>query len=141
MGDAIMALYGAPLPMENQALKAIKSAILMIEKLYKWNEEQKEKKGLLIEIGIGIHTGVVVAGNMGAESRLNYTVLGAAVNFASRLCSAAGAMEIRVSKECLASSKIEENLNVKELEPILYKGFSEPVVTYAVTGFKAHINE
>jgi class 3 adenylate cyclase len=136
VGDAIMALYGAPVEMVDGAMRAIKTAILMIQKLKAWNEERTVKGLPIIEIGIGIHTGKVVAGNMGADTRLNYTVLGANVNFASRLCSAAKPMQIRISKEALNTSGLKGQLDVEELEPFIYKGFSEPIVAYAVKGFK-----
>jgi class 3 adenylate cyclase len=136
VGDAIMALYGAPIEMHDGPMKAIKTAILMIQKLKNWNDDRVKADKPVIEIGIGIHTGSVVAGNMGADTRLNYTVLGANVNFASRLCSAAKPMEIRVSKETLESSGLKDLLEVEEVAPIIYKGFSEPISTYSVIGFK-----
>lgn len=137
VGDEIMALYGAPVEMPDGAMRAIKTAILMLQKLKTWNED-RVKEGLpAIEIGIGIHTGKVVAGNMGAETRLNYTVLGANVNLASRLCSAAEPMEIRVSKVTLDASGLKDSLDIQELPPQNYKGFSEPIVTYVIKGFNS----
>ena len=136
VGDAIMALYGAPVEMPDGAMRAIKTAILMIQKLKAWNEERVIKGEPIIEIGIGINTGKVVAGNMGADTRLNYTVLGANVNLSSRLCSAAKPMQIRVSKATLEASGLKDQLDVEELEPFVYKGFSEPIIAYAIKGFK-----
>lgn len=131
IGDEIMALYGAPVEMKDGAARAIKTALSMVDALHKWNQK---KGGRPIEVGIGIHTGRVVAGNMGAETRLNYTVIGSTVNLAARLCSAAAPMEIRISQETLQSSGLEGQLKVKPLEPITYKGFSIPLPTYAVLG-------
>lgn len=128
IGDAIMALYGAPVVMPDGAKKAIVTALEMVQKVKEWNKTREKP----FYIGIGIHTGPVVAGNMGAETRLNYTVVGANVNLASRLCSSAAPMEIRVSEATLKASGLEKELLVKPLEPIVYKGFSKPVVTYAV---------
>lgn len=139
VGDEIMALWGAPLPVEDGPLKAIKTGLLMMQKLKTWNEERLKEGHVPIEIGIGIHTGRVVAGNMGAENRLNYTVLGANVNLASRLCAKAAPMQVRVSKEVLERSHARDLFVVEELPAELYKGFSEPMVTYAVKGFKASV--
>ncbi len=85
MGDGLMALFGAPLANPDDADRAMKAALEMSEALddlnWKW-----QKRGLpAIGVGIGINTDVVVAGNMGSETRLNYTVIGDGVNLASRL--------------------------------------------------------
>lgn len=135
IGDAIMALFGAPVEIENSAQKAINAAIAMIDRLSIWNKE-RVKKGLEpINIGIGIHTGQVVAGNMGTEKRLNYTVLGAGVNLASRLCSVAGKAEIRVSGPTLDKSGLKNVLEYKDLPKESFKGIKEPLITYQIRGF------
>jgi adenylate cyclase len=85
MGDALMALFGAPLANPDSADWAMNAALEMGEALDDLNR-QWEKRGLpAINVGIGINTDVVVAGNMGSETRLNYTVIGDGVNLASRL--------------------------------------------------------
>lgn len=136
IGDAIMALYGAPINDQEGPKHAVTTAILMIKRLKEWNEERKKKGLKEVFIGIGIHTGKVVAGNMGTMNRLNYTVLGASVNLASRLCSNAGPMEIRISEDTLVGCSIKEKLEVEALEPKVYKGFETPIITYSVKGFK-----
>jgi class 3 adenylate cyclase len=136
IGDAIMALYGAPVSSHDSAKKAIITAINMMKSLQKWNKDRKEKIEKEIFIGIGIHTGKVVAGNMGTLKRLNYTVLGANVNLASRLCAAAKPMEIRISKETLQKSGIKDNLIYKSLPSQIYKGFIDPIETYAIEDIK-----
>ena len=80
VGDEVMAIFGAPAPHPDHALRAISSGMLIIENLKKWNRERLNRGEPPIEMGMGIHTGLVVAGNMGAEDRLNYTVLGSTVN-------------------------------------------------------------
>lgn len=132
IGDEIMALYGAPLARADSAARAIKTAIEMIKKLSAWNEKREREGKITVAIGIGIHTGKVVAGNMGAETRLNYTVVGAPVNLASRLCSAAAPMQIRISQDTLVASGLRDELKVEKLPEELYKGFSTPLVTYAI---------
>jgi adenylate cyclase len=85
VGDALMALFGAPLANPDDADRGLKAALEMVQALDELNREW-ELRGLApIGVGIGINTDVVVAGNMGSETRLNYTVIGDGVNLASRL--------------------------------------------------------
>ena len=117
-------------------IKAIQGALKMVEVLEEWNAEREKEGKHRIEMGFGIHTGLVLVGNMGAENRLNYTVIGGNVNFASRLCSAAEGMEILISKETLAEPHVQETVNVEECPPIKVKGYDEPFIVYRVKGSK-----
>ncbi|MDA0838847.1 MAG: HAMP domain-containing protein, partial [Planctomycetota bacterium] len=85
IGDAIMALFGAPVEQPDAADRAIKSALAMRDALVEVNREFKKRGWEEIRTGIGINTDIVVAGNMGSPNRLNYTVIGDGVNLASRL--------------------------------------------------------
>jgi len=136
VGDEVMAIFGAPTTYADHALRAVSSGMLIVETLKKWNEERVVEGLPPIEMGIGIHTGLVVAGNMGAEDRLNYTVLGSNVNLAARLCEVAERNQLIISEGTLAASNIESSFYTKALPPIALKGFSEPVQIYEVTGFK-----
>lgn len=136
VGDEVMALFGAPAAVADHALRAVSTGMLMIETLKKWNEERLQRNEPLAEMGIGVHSGLVVAGNMGAEDRLNYTVLGANVNLASRLCSMAKPGQLLISEATLLEPHVKDSFFVQALEPILLKGFLEPVMIYQVTGFK-----
>ncbi len=128
VGDEVMALFGAPLTKEDSALQAVLCAQKMVEALEEWNVGRKER----VEMGIGIHTGLVVAGNMGAENRLNYTVLGSNVNFAARLCENAKGMQILISKQTLDEPHVRESITVEELPPMELKGFEGKMTIYAV---------
>ncbi len=86
-------------------------------------------------MGIGINTGLAVAGNMGSRTRLNYTVLGESVNLAARLCAAAAAGQILISAATLES--VGPALDREALEPVTFKGWSNPVGMWLVKGFKA----
>ncbi|MBS0630208.1 MAG: adenylate/guanylate cyclase domain-containing protein [Verrucomicrobia bacterium] len=123
VGDLIMVLYGAPIDKPDSGIRALTSALQM-------------KQAAALPIGIGIHTGDMVTGNIGSENRLNYTVLGANVNLASRLCSAAGPMQILISEATLNSPGVKERFDIKELTPISLKGFEQPVKVYEVLDFK-----
>lgn len=132
VGDEIMTLYGAPICFDFHAVKAIESALWMIKDLSIWNEERKKNNQFVFEIGIGIHTGLVYAGNMGSENRLNYTVIGANVNQAARICSVAKPMQVLISEETLNSPGVADKFRVKKLEPVLLKGIDLPVQVYEV---------
>jgi len=132
VGDEVMALFGAPIEKEDSALNAIKCAVDILETFETWNRERE----LPIQLGIGIHTGKLVAGNMGAEDRLNYTVLGANVNLASRLCGQAKPMQILISSATLDEQDVKLNIEVEELREIELKGFTEPVPIFAVKSYK-----
>jgi adenylate cyclase len=131
-----MALFGAPIPHKYSALQAIVSALLMVEKLNAWNKERRERGEFPFEVGFGVNHGPVLAGNMGTELRLNYTVLGANVNLAARLCSEAAGMEMLVPKSVLDQPQVSEIVLFEEVSAIWLKGFTHPTTVYRVTGFK-----
>lgn len=132
VGDEIMALYGAPIDLDNHADKAIEAALFMIAELKRWNQERVEGEPH-ISVGIGIHTGIAFAGNMGADDRLNYTVVGANVNLAARLCSAAKPMQILISEATYNSLQNPQLFHFEKLEPIRLKGIDDPVPIYAAS--------
>ena len=94
MGDALMALWGAPLAREDDADRAVDAAIAMQRGLESLNEEWKSQGRRTLSVGIGINVGEVFAGNIGSEQRLDYTVIGDAVNLAAHLCAEAGPGDI-----------------------------------------------
>jgi len=128
IGDAIMALWGAPLQTEDDADKAMAAAIEMQRALVELNEHWQASGKPAINIGIGINFGEVFAGNIGSEQRLEYTVLGDAVNTASRLCSKAAKGEIMISEPFY--KRLKKPPKVEAREPIPLKGKSKPVANY-----------
>ena len=130
MGDAIMALWGAPIAHEDDADRAMQCAIDQIETLEKMNAKWKESGRQPLAIGIGINFGEVFAGNIGSNRRLEYTVIGDAVNTASRLCSNAGLNEILISEPFYKALK--KPPKVEALEPIQVKGKAKKVPVYRV---------
>jgi Adenylate cyclase, family 3 (some proteins contain HAMP domain) len=85
IGDAVMAFFGAPLPAPDHAERAVRAAIAMFQALAKWNRRRALDGLEPVEIRIGINSGPVVVGDIGSEKRVDYTVLGNAVNIAARL--------------------------------------------------------
>jgi len=130
MGDAIMALWGAPIAHEDDADRAMTCALDQLAALEKMNVKWKEKGRPDIKIGVGINFGEVFAGNFGSDRRLEYTVIGDAVNTASRLCSNAGANEILISEAFYKALKHPPK--VEALEPMQVKGKTKKVPVYRV---------
>ncbi|MBE2283127.1 MAG: adenylate/guanylate cyclase domain-containing protein [Prosthecobacter sp.] len=127
VGDLIMVLFGAPVSTGEDACRAVKCALHMISVRRELNQTSRHS----LEVGIGIATGSVVAGCMGSDQRLSYTVLGHRVNLASRLCSIAQAGEIVLDEETYAETK--ELVQAEAMPPMQLKGFSGPVHPWRVT--------
>jgi adenylate cyclase len=137
MGDCIMAFWNAPLDCPNHADKAVKSAIEIRRKTEELNKEFKEQKLDLppINVGTGVNTGTCIVGNMGSETRFDYSVIGDAVNLAARLEATAGRHEYKewpiiISKDTVELCKYPYQF--KNIGSILVKGKTEPVTIYAV---------
>ena len=130
MGDAIMALWGAPIVHADDADRAMQCALDQLAILEKMNVKWKEQGRPPVAIGIGINFGEVFAGNIGSDRRLEYTVIGDAVNTASRLCSSAGLNEILISEPFYKALK--KPPKVEALEPIQVKGKAKKVPVYRV---------
>ena len=128
MGDAIMALWGAPL--EHDADRAMQAAIDMMRVLGELNQKWESEGRPHIDIGIGINYGEVFAGNIGSEQRMEYTVIGDAVNVASRLCSKAARGQVIVSEPFYKALKTPPE--VEALDPLELRGKSDTVPVYQV---------
>jgi adenylate cyclase len=130
MGDAIMALWGAPIGQADDADRAMQAARAQLTALATMNERWRDAGRPELAVGMGINFGEVFAGNIGSDRRLEYTVIGDAVNTAERLCSAAGPNEILVSDAFLQALK--EPPPVEELPPLDLKGKARAVAVYRV---------
>ncbi len=125
VGDLIMAVFGAPESTGEDAGNAARCALAMRETRRRLNEVTSYPR---LEIGIGLASGPCVAGCMGSENRLNYTVLGERVNLASRLCAAAIAGEILI--DAATANLLDESFSVEAQTEQTFKGFSHPVKPY-----------
>ena len=132
IGDEIMAIFGAPVLLPDEAFQAILCAKNMMYVLKEWNEIRKERNLPSLEIGISIHTGPVIAGNIGAENHLSYTVIGHNVNLASRIARHAKGMEILISEETFNSPNVSEKILCEPVEYTSFKGISKQSLLYRV---------
>jgi adenylate cyclase len=130
MGDAMMALWGAPIAHADDADRAMACALDQLAALGKLNGRWRARGRPALGVGIGINFGEVFAGNIGSDRRLEYTVIGDAVNTASRLCAAAGPGEILVSEDFFR--QLKRPPPVEALAPIQVKGKSQRVPVYRV---------
>ena len=135
IGDAIMAVWGAPVPFEDKELRGVRCALGMQKALIKLNQDRLSRGVQPLTMGIGINVGVVVSGNLGSVRRVDYTVIGEEVNLSSRLCSKAAPGQVLISDAM--ARKLRGLIEVRPLEPVTLKGFSEPVKVYEVTGLTA----
>jgi adenylate cyclase len=134
IGDAIMAVFGAPVNDPEAAAKAVRTGLQMQEALKGFNAERRAKNLEPFEIGIGINTGVVVAGNLGSNKQFSYTVIGEEVNLASRMCSVAKKGQVIITEATYRKVKWQFEFN--RLEPVTVKNVSQPVQIYEVLGVK-----
>ena len=128
VGDMIMALFGAPSAYGDDAMRASQCALRMVLRRDELNEHSKWQ----FQVGIGIATGSVIAGCMGSEERLDYTVLGERVNLASRLCSKASPGEVLIDDTTL--EKLGDTATSEPVPDLELKGFSDTVTAHRLLG-------
>jgi len=140
MGDAIMAFWNAPLNDSEHELNACEAAVDMLECIEELNKvrEQEAKDGgqvyIPIHVGIGLNTGLGVVGNMGSDLKFNYSVLGDAVNLASRLEGQTKEYGFPIIVGSRTALAVKDRFAILELDFIMVKGKKEPEVIYAVCG-------
>jgi len=132
MGDGVMVLFGAPIPMKQQSDAAISCALAIQAMLKVWNKARFQIKQGLIPVGIGINSGEVVVGSIGSSRTMQYTCIGNAVNVASRLTSMAKAGQIVASSTTMKT--LQSKVKFKALPPQAMKGIEGKVQTYEVLG-------
>jgi len=134
MGDCIMAFWNAPLPCENHAEMAVKSGIEIEEAINELKREYKERDLPDINVGTGINTGTCIVGNMGSESRFDYSVIGDAVNLAARLEATAGRADYINYKTIISRETMKQAMSpgfvFHEIGTIKVKGKNEPITIY-----------
>ena len=141
IGDAVMAYWNAPVPLENHADSAVKSAIEQINMLVEVNEIITPLYDVTIEIGIGIHTGVVTAGDMGSEGRSDYTIIGDNVNLASRLEGLTKQYGAQVLISKATKDLLKNEYIIRPMDLVEVKGKHEAVEIYEVICANKDIGE
>jgi adenylate cyclase len=131
MGDSAMAVWGAPFTHDDKEWRAVKAALEIQEALKDFNISRIKKGYPPFTVGIGIHTGWVVAGNLGSKQHYDYSIIGESLHVVSRLCSMAAPGQTVVSGETY--EKVLHGVKGNPLNPIAVKGSMEPLNTYEIT--------
>ncbi|HJQ37581.1 MAG TPA: adenylate/guanylate cyclase domain-containing protein [Thermoanaerobaculia bacterium] len=131
IGDAVMAFFGAPIPQDDHADRAILAGLMMQERIGKWNEERAANNLPPVRIRVGINSGPAVVGNVGTEKRVDYTVLGSSVNIASRLESGvAKPGQLVISQNTL--DRVVGSFDTEALGEFALKGLQQKMPVFAV---------
>jgi adenylate cyclase len=146
IGDAIMAVFGSPLPIPDHAWMAVQTAIDMRHRLKEFNikrleklkpQSQKEIDMATIKIGIGINSDTVISGNIGSTRRMEFTAIGDGVNLGSRLEGASKQYGTDAIISETTYNLCSDRLWVRELDRIQVKGKNQPVSVYELVGLKS----
>ncbi len=139
MGDAIMAFFGAPVEMADHPIKAAEAAVHMLDQLRKMRTQAAVEGTADLKLGIGINTGVVTVGNLGSNDFMDYTVIGDAVNLASRLegLNKVYGTEIIVSE--FTAARLDDRFLLRELDRVRVKGKEEAVTLFELIGYRAEL--
>lgn len=131
IGDAVMAFFGAPIPQDDHADRAIMAGLMMMERVELWNAD-REAEGLPpVKIRVGINSGPAVVGNVGTEKRVDYTVLGTSVNIASRLESGvAKPGQLVISQNTL--DRVVGSFETESLGEFALKGLQQKMPVYTI---------
>jgi class 3 adenylate cyclase len=133
-GDSLMVGFGVPIAQDDGGARAVRAAREMLVVFSGLAEQWRERYGIETGLGIGINEGEVIAGNVGSDEHMSYTLIGDTVNVAARLSQRARAGEVLFSTSLKMSLDAQgsEELKVKALPPLTLRGRASPVSIYCV---------
>lgn len=135
IGDAIMAAFGLPEAKADDADRAVRTAIAMICALNGWNTARVADGRPRIDMGVGLNTGAVVAGNIGSPKRMDFTMIGDAVNLAARLEGACKEYHARILISDFTYRQLKGVYRTREVDRVVVKGKTEPVAVHEVLDY------
>ena len=135
IGDAIMAEFGIPIPHGDDADRALRASIAMINELRALNTKRQQRGQKPILMGIGLNTDTIVSGNIGSPKRMDYTVIGDGVNLASRLESACKEYSAQILISEFTFRKLKGTYRTREVDKVVVKGKTEPVAVFEVLDY------
>ncbi len=134
IGDAVVAMFGAPLPLQNHPLQAARAAIRCQQMLAKQRPLWQARGLPELHVRIGLNTGMALVGNMGSQKRFDYTMIGDTVNLAARLESTAGHYGVPILVSEAVAHRVSDQLLVRELDAVQVKGKHVAVRVYELIG-------
>jgi len=134
IGDCAMILFGAPIEDPNHGLHGIQCGVEIQQVIHEYNLLRRKQGMITVDFCVGINSGVMLAGNMGSERRMEYTVIGNAVNLASRLSSVATAGQVLVTREQHDSLRLASQYNTRRIQTIKLRGKTMPVEVWQIEG-------
>lgn len=134
MGDCVMSVFGAPIKSDEHLTQGLKAAMAVKKAVEELNRVRSSEGAIALDMGIGLASGEVIAGNMGSMARMEYTAVGDTVNLASRLTDLAGGGDILVNETLYAA--VRKDVEAERISGVMIKGFDHPVDLYNVRGFK-----
>ena len=135
IGDAIMAVWGAPNFTERDTQNAVKACLEMRQSLAELNDLRASRGQIPLKIGIGLHRGEAISGTIGSSERMEYTVIGDTVNQASRIEASTKAFGTDLLVSDSLAGLVDEEFICEEAGRVEVKGKSEPLVLYKVRGY------
>jgi adenylate cyclase len=137
IGDAIMAVFGSPLPLEEHAWMAVQTSLEMRHRLHEFNQRRYAANKPKINIGIGINSDTVISGNIGSSKRMEFTAIGDGVNLGSRLESVSKQYGCDIILSDNTFKPCQNQIWARELDYIRVKGRTEPVAIYELVGLRS----
>lgn len=135
IGDAILAIFGAPIPDDDHAQKAVACSVAMQQEMAEVNRRLAERDLPLLEMTVAVNTGEVVVGTIGSEKRAKYGVVGSPVNLTARIQTLAAPGEALISEPTYAATGGPDgNVRIGETRQVELKGFAEPISVHTVAG-------
>ena len=134
IGDAIMAFWGAPIAQPDQADRAVRTAINMVSRLQKLQKKWAEEGNPVFDVGIGINLGIAIVGNMGSSRRYDYTLIGDAVNAASRIESLNKEFSSHIIISQSTKSQLTIAVETRDLGDVKVSGREEAIRVFEVIG-------
>ncbi|RME14306.1 MAG: HAMP domain-containing protein [Bdellovibrio sp.] len=141
IGDAIMAVWGAPEPSEEDEYNAVKACLEMRQALEELNQKRLQRGQVEIKIGIGLHTGEAISGTIGSSERMEYTVIGDAVNQAARIEASTKAFGADLLLSDEIAEKVKDRFILELAGKAEVKGKSKPLTLYKVRGYVSETGE
>ncbi len=133
IGDGLMAIFGAPLPLPDHAAASVRAALEMIEMIELFGAERSEAGRAPIRIGIGIATGEMVAGYTGTQQRATYTCIGDTVNLAARLEAHTKVAKRAILVDSATRAELDPAVPIESLGPVAFRGKASEVEVFAVS--------